>query len=73
MTHALAALLAGHFSEAFADNALLFILGPVLGPYLIFRIFLYVKTGETHISRAEKIFLVVLLVTAVLYGIIRNL
>lgn len=70
----LLALLQGDFSTAFRQNPFLFIVLPLTGVYAVTEAVLYLKQKRPlYKSRRFPVFLIIVLVAAVAYGILRNL
>ncbi len=61
------------FSEAFRANPYIFVFIPIAIPYWLFKTHQYIKTGETKYSKIEIVFIAVALVSAIAFGIIRNI
>ena len=61
------------FSEAFRANPYIFVFIPIAIPYWLFKTHQYIKTGETKYSKIEIVFIAVALVSAIAFGIMRNI
>ena len=59
------------FKSAFGYNPFLFVVGPFLIAYLVYREAIYVMRGEPP-SRAWNVPLTALLIAAILFGVLRN-
>lgn len=73
MTRATLSILTGHLAKAWSLNALSLTLVPVFLLYLGYRIIRYVLTGQESFRTWENVFLVLSLIIAILYAIVRNL
>lgn len=78
MTRAFVSLCHFHFHQAFRYNILSVTLVPLLAVLLLIRENRYIRTGKydaasAKISFAEKILLFLMLLSAFLYGILRNI
>ncbi len=73
LTRFCTALLRCDIRAAADANLLLLFLMPLLLGMGIYKAIQFVRTGGTPIARAEKYFWLVILITALLFGILRNL
>ena len=72
MSHALAAVSSGHFQQAMEYNVLSLTLFPVMLLYFGYHEYRYVKTGDTRITRPERVFLALCALICIFYFLIRN-
>ncbi|MBO4235653.1 MAG: DUF2752 domain-containing protein [Firmicutes bacterium] len=61
------------FKEAFSANQYIFVFVPLAIPYWLFKTYKYIKTGETKYSKIEIVILAIALISAIAFGIIRNI
>jgi len=73
ITHMGIHLIQGKFMMAYHDNPLLMIILPVFLIILVRYIYLYIKTGRTKLTRLEDTVLWLIVISLVLFGIIRNI
>lgn len=60
------------FKSAFEANRLLLVTLPVIASLLFVYFFRYIKTGSRKISKAENIIYIVLIITFLIFGVVRN-
>ncbi|GHW00703.1 hypothetical protein lacNasYZ03_03900 [Lactobacillus nasalidis] len=73
MTRAINSILLGNFAQAWQYNPLSLTLLPLLALYLLYKTVRYVFKGEEEFKLGENVFLLLLLLTALCFGIGRNL
>lgn len=62
-----------NFYEAFVSNELLFVALPIGFVWLIYKVFIYVKTGNSSLSKTENICAYIFIVLVIVFCIIRNI
>ena len=72
LTHCILALLRGDLVAAYRANGFLLILSPVAFVYFIYRTWRFIEHGRTEYSLPECIAFAILLLTAIGFGILRN-
>ncbi len=72
MTHALEAVLRGHFELAMRYNALSLTLVPVGLVWLLYRAVRYVRTGDDSFHTGEKVMIGISLIICLVYFAVRN-
>lgn len=60
------------FKSAFEANRLLLVTLPVIASLLFVYFFRYIKTGSRKISKAENIIYIVLIISFLIFGVVRN-
>lgn len=60
------------FKSAFEANRLLLVTLPVIASFLFVYFFRYIKTGSRKISKAENIIYIVLIISFLIFGVVRN-
>lgn len=60
------------FKSAFEANRLLLVTLPVIASLLFVYFFRYIKTGSRKIFKAENIIYIVLIITFLIFGVVRN-
>lgn len=60
------------FKSAFEANRLLLVTLPVIASLLFVYFFRYIKTGSRKITKAENIIYIVLIITFLIFGVVRN-
>ena len=73
MTHAAMALIHGQPKTAFRENPLSVTVVPLLGIYGLYRAEVYIRTARTGFRKWEIVFLGILWVVVLLFGLLRNL
>lgn len=73
ISHMFVHLFHGEIREAFYENPYVFMLLPIGLPYAMWRSYRYVKLGIDKYSRLEILFISILLIAAIAFGIIRNM
>ncbi len=73
ISHAIIALVHGNISEAWTQNPFILCIGPFLLAYALYRAGKYVKDNDTHYRPWEIALLTILFLSAISFGILRNL
>lgn len=73
VTRMILALLQGNIKEAFQYNTALFIIFPILAPILIYQSVQYIRSGQIKFSNKLNVFLVIIVIILILFGILRNI
>lgn len=60
------------FKSAFEANRLLLVTLPVIASLLFVYFFRYIKTGSRKITKAENIIYIVLIISFLIFGVVRN-
>ena len=60
------------FKSAFEANRLLLVTLPVIASLLFVYFFRYIKKGSRKISKAENIIYIVLIISFLIFGVVRN-
>lgn len=60
------------FKSAFEANRLLLVTLPVIASLLFVYFFRYIKTGSRKIFKAENIIYIVLIISFLIFGVVRN-
>lgn len=60
------------FKSAFEANRLLLVTLPVIASLLFVYFFRYIKTDSRNISKAENIIYIVLIISFLIFGVVRN-
>jgi len=60
------------FKSAFEANRLLLVTLPVIASLLFVYFFRYIKTGSRIITKAENIIYIVLIISFLIFGVVRN-
>ena len=66
------ALLHLQIKEAFLYNPVCFIILPFIIALIIYHEYTYICTGKQKVSKTENVFLLILIIILILYGILRN-
>lgn len=72
VTRMFLAMLQGNFYLAWMENPFLFILVPVLSLYYIWKTIWFIITGKCFFFRYETQSLFAILISLILFGIVRN-
>lgn len=73
VTRMIFAILQGDIKQAFHYNPALFILSPLLAIILIYQSVQYIRMGQIRISNKLNIFLIVIVLFLIIFGILRNI
>lgn len=62
----------GQIGCAFYYNALVVTLAIAILPYIIYKVYRYIKYGDKNISKKENIIIYIIVFLSLLFGIVRN-
>lgn len=73
ISHCLIALLSGNINKAYQENGFVLILLPFALLYALYRSCRYIKYGKADYSKTENSILIMIIIAAVLFAVMRNI